>query len=68
MQLGMHGTPSMLAVVCMMVSLLLVNALTYCFLLHAIYRAILGQMKFDLVPLPGIVRKYLYAGQPEPQR
>lgn len=64
-QLGMHGAPSTLAVVSMMFSLLLVNGLTYCFLVHAIYRVILGQMGFSLGPLPKIVRSYLYAGTPQ---
>lgn len=49
-----------------MFALLLVNSLIYCFLLHVVYRLILQAMGFDLGPLPGIVRKYLYAGMPEP--
>lgn len=63
--MGMHGAPSTLAVVSMMFSLLLVNGLTYCFLVHVVYRVILSQMGFSLGPLPGLVRTYLYAGTPQ---
>lgn len=63
---GWAGAPSTTAVACFMFALLLVNSLIYCFLLHVVYRLILQAMGFDLGPLPGIVRKYLYAGMPEP--
>jgi hypothetical protein len=56
------GAPSPLAVNCTISSLLLMNGLTYCFLVHVVYRVMLGTMGFQLGPLPGIVSKYLNAG------
>lgn len=37
----------------------------YVFLLHVLYRIILSSMGYKLGELPGIVRRYLYAGMPE---
>lgn len=60
--LGMTGAPSPLAVICMLGSMLAVNSTLYCFLLHVVYRVVLGAMGYQLGPLPGFVQKYLYAG------
>jgi hypothetical protein len=66
--IGATGAPSSTAVACMLFSLLLVNSVIYCFLLHVIYRLVLQSMGFKLGPLPGFVRGYLYAGMSEEQR
>ncbi|GLC34320.1 hypothetical protein PLESTB_000742500 [Pleodorina starrii] len=60
--LGLTGAPSVTAVNCTIFSLLLINGLTYCFLVHVVYRVMLGAMGYQLGPLPGIVSKYLNAG------
>jgi hypothetical protein len=65
--LGTSGAPSTAAVVSMIFALLLVNGFCYVFLLHVLYRVMLASMGFQLGPLPGLVRKYLYAGMPEGQ-
>ncbi|GIL91598.1 hypothetical protein Vretimale_9635 [Volvox reticuliferus] len=65
--LGLTGAPSPLAVNCTIFSLLLINGLTYCFLVHVVYRVVLGAMGYQLGPLPGIVSKYLRAGVVEQQ-
>jgi hypothetical protein len=49
----------------MIFALLLVNALCHVFLLHVIYHIILSSMGYKLGGLPGIIKKYLYAGLPE---
>ncbi|KAG2491949.1 hypothetical protein HYH03_009681 [Edaphochlamys debaryana] len=64
--LGMTGAPSPMAVSCMMFSLLLVNGLSYNFLLNVIYRFILGAMGYKLGPLPKVIESYVYAGVPKP--
>ncbi len=66
--LGASGSPSPLAVSSMLFSLLLINNVVYCFLLHGVYRLILQAMGYQLGPLPGLVRKYLYAGMSEEQQ
>jgi len=66
--IGAAGAPAPLAVISMIFSLLLVNSLAYCFLLHVFYRIILQYMGYKMGPLPGVVKKYLYAGMPEPQQ
>jgi fermentation-respiration switch protein FrsA (DUF1100 family) len=63
--LGSSGSASTLTITCMIFALLLVNGICYVFLLHVVYHVILGSMGFKLGPLPGIVRKYLYAGVPQ---
>ncbi|WIA23483.1 hypothetical protein OEZ85_000228 [Tetradesmus obliquus] len=63
--LGSSGSASTLTISCMIFALLLVNGLCYVFLQHVIYHVILGSMGFKLGPLPGIVRKYVYAGVPQ---
>lgn len=60
--LGSSGSPSTLSITCMIFALLLVNGICYVFLLHVVYHVILSSMGFKMGPLPGIVRKYLYAG------
>ncbi|KXZ54746.1 hypothetical protein GPECTOR_4g816 [Gonium pectorale] len=60
--LNMSGAPSPLAVSCCVFSLLLVNGLTYTFLLHVVYRLVLGAMGYSLGPLPKMVASYLEAG------
>lgn len=60
--IGMAGSPSPTLVLCMIFSLLLVNGVTYSFLIHVIYRIILGAMGYRLGPLPGFLRKFLYPG------
>ncbi|EFJ47259.1 hypothetical protein VOLCADRAFT_81593 [Volvox carteri f. nagariensis] len=60
--LGLSGAPSPLAVNCTISSLLLINGLTYCFLVHVVYRVLLGTMGYQLGPLPGLVAKYVNAG------
>lgn len=62
---GSSGAPSMLAVVCMIFGILLVNGLCYVFLIHVIYRVMLGSMGYQLGPLPALVKKYLMAGVPD---
>jgi hypothetical protein len=49
----------------MIFALLSVNALCYNFLLHVMYHIVLSVMGFKMGPLPGIVKKYLYAGLPQ---
>ena len=66
--IGATGAPSSTAVACMLFSLLLVNSIIYCFLLHVIYRLVLQSMGFQLGPLPGFVKGYLYAGMSQEQR
>lgn len=66
--IGSTGAPSSTAVACMLFSLLLVNSVIYCFLLHVIYRLVLQSMGFQLGPLPGFVKGYLYAGMSAEQR
>ncbi|KAJ9534390.1 hypothetical protein QJQ45_016087 [Haematococcus lacustris] len=63
---GAHGSPSTMAIMCVVFALLSVNALCYVFLLQVIYRFILQSMGYSLGPLPAIVRKYLFAGAVEP--
>ncbi|KAG2434726.1 hypothetical protein HXX76_007616 [Chlamydomonas incerta] len=60
--LNISGAPSPLLVSCMVGSLLLVNSLTYNFLVQLVYRMLLGGMGYDLGPVPPLVAKYLYAG------
>lgn len=66
--MGVSGAPSTLAIKCMIFALLLVNGLCYVFLLHVVYWFILTGMGFKVGPLPGMIRKYLYAGVPEQQQ
>ncbi|PNW81039.1 hypothetical protein CHLRE_07g340150v5 [Chlamydomonas reinhardtii] len=60
--LNISGAPSPLLVSCMVGSLLLVNSLTYNFLVQLVYRMLLGGMGYDLGSVPPLVAKYLYAG------
>lgn len=66
--LGSSGSPSTLQINCMIFALLLVNGICYVFMLHVIYHVILSSMGFKLGQLPGIVKKYLYAGVPKKQQ
>lgn len=63
--LGSSGSASTMTISCMIFALLLVNGICYVFLLHVVYHIILSSMGFKMGPLPGIVRKYLYAGLPQ---
>lgn len=65
---GASGAPSPSAVASMIFALLLVNGCCYCFLLHVLYSLILGSMGYaDRLPgIPGIVRRFLMAGVPDP--
>ena len=60
--IGMAGSPSPTLVLSMIFSLLLVNGVTYSFLIHVIYRVILGARGYRMGPLPGFLRKFLYPG------
>jgi hypothetical protein len=65
---GASGAPSPSAVASMIFALLLVNGCCYCFLLHVLYSLILGSMGYAgrLPAIPGIVRRFLMAGVPDP--
>ncbi|GFR50418.1 hypothetical protein Agub_g12635 [Astrephomene gubernaculifera] len=66
--MGITGAPSPLVVSSLVFSLLLVNGLIYCFLVHVVYRVLLNSMGYKLGPLPDIVNKYLYAGTMQQQQ
>jgi len=65
--IGHSGAPSPTAISSMLFALVLVNSLCYVFLLQVVYRIMLTSMGYRLGPLPSLIRKYLYAGMPDPE-
>ncbi|KAF5828555.1 hypothetical protein DUNSADRAFT_17453 [Dunaliella salina] len=65
--IGFYGSPSPITICCVLFALLSVNASCYVFLLQVVYRVLLQSMGYSMGPLPGIIKKYLYAGMPDPE-
>lgn len=62
---GTSGSPSLMAVTITLMSLLAVNSLFYCFMMHVLYMILLRSMGYDTGPAPSIVAR-LFRQQQSP--
>lgn len=62
--IGTSGAPSIMAVTITLISLLAVNSIFYCFMMHILYMILLRSLGYDTGPPPKFVTRLI--GQQNP--